>query len=215
MKTSHLLLFFCSILLSFSCVTAQPLTGVWKGRIDRKNVELKIIKTGDSITGTSYYYTSASNYKRYSIKGYFDAADNSVVWWDDQLIEEETGKNLLPVKPASPYISRADFNCPGGTKMFLTGNAAIKKTEEEKGTVELQKFATPTFRDEWDFIIENYTLGANDPELIDSIGKIAFNKPVHSKQLSLVLFQSLLNKDKMLICYPEFATQDLLIAALK
>ena len=165
----------------FACSfgNAQPVTGVWKGKIDHRNVELKIIKKGDSLTGTSYYYTSANNFSRYSIKGYFDGTDNSVVWWDDQLIEEKNGNGLLLKRSASPYISNADFNCPGGTKMYLTGSAALKeKPDQREGTIDLQKFITPFFHDEWDFVIDNYTVGANDPYLIDSIGELAFTRPL-------------------------------------
>lgn len=172
-----LILFLISILL-FASLCAQPVTGVWKGKIDRKNVELKIIKNGDSLTGTSYYYESSKNYRRYSIKGYFDDRDNSVVWWDDQLIEEKNNGKLFPSRKAMPYRSTADFNCPGGTKMYLDGNAALKDNEEQPGgPVDLQKFMTHLFNDEWDFIIDNYTTGANDPELIDSVNKIAFVLP--------------------------------------
>ena len=178
MKNYPILLFFSVAILSCSLATAQSITGFWKGKIDRKNVELKIIKNGDSITGTSYYYESANSYRRYSIKGYFDDRDNSVVWWDDQLIEAKNSKRLLAAKPVAPYLSTADFNCPGGTKMYLNGKAALKETEEEKGPVDLQKMEEHTFNDEWDFVIENYTLGANDPELIDSIGKLVFTRPI-------------------------------------
>ena len=172
----HLLLL--AIILSWSCAKAQLITGVWEGKIDHKNVELKIIKNGDSLTGTSYYYQSPNIYRRYSIKGYFDDRDNSVVWWDDQLIEEKNGNKLLAAKSATPYRSTADFNCPGGTKMYLNGKASLKDKEQPGGPVDLQKFTTPTFNDEWDYVIDNYTLGANDPDLIDSIGQLAFLKPL-------------------------------------
>src|SRR3954470_5696758 len=90
----------------FSFLTnAQQVTGVWKGKIDRKKVEVKIVQNGDSLTGTSYYYESASNYRRYSIKGYFDANTNSVIWWDDQLIEDKGGNS-----GKNPLLSVADFN---------------------------------------------------------------------------------------------------------
>jgi hypothetical protein len=172
-------------MLACSYSNAQLLTGVWKGKIDHRNVELKIVKNGDSLTGTSYYYTSANNFRRYSIKGYFDARDNSVVWWDDQLIEEKNANNLLPKKMASPHISSADFNCPGGTKMYLTGSTALKeKPDQQDATVDLQKFITPFFRDEWDYVIDNYIVGANDPDLIDSIGKLAFTRPVPATEES-------------------------------
>ncbi|MGB4845652.1 MAG: hypothetical protein WBP16_14390, partial [Ferruginibacter sp.] len=173
------LVLFSTVFLLFSFAQAQPFTGYWKGKIDRKNVEVKIIKNGDSLTGTSYYYESASSYRRYSIKGYFDERDNSVVWWDDQLIEEKKGKRLLPAAGAIPYLSTADFNCPGGTTMYLNGNAALKEKKDKlRGPVDLQKYGSPVFHDEWDFVIDTYTVGGNDPELIDSIGKLAFYKPI-------------------------------------
>ena len=174
----HLLLI--AVIISYSCAKAQPITGFWKGKIDHKNVELKIIKNGDSLTGTSYYYQSPTSYRRYSIKGYFDGRDNSVVWWDDQLIEEKNSNKHLAAKSATPYRSTADFNCPGGTRMYLHGKAALKDNKElPMGPVGLQKFTEHTFNDEWDFVIDNYTVGTNDPWLIDSIGQLAFVKPVH------------------------------------
>src|ERR1700754_5181257 len=77
-------------ILSFNSLisAAKMITGVWHGKINKQKVEVKIIQSGDSLTGTSYYYESANNYRRYSIKGYFDQTTNSTVWWDDQLIEE-------------------------------------------------------------------------------------------------------------------------------
>ncbi len=179
MKSSVIPFLFGAGMLACSFGDAQPVTGVWKGKIDHRNVELKIVKNGDSLTGTSYYYTSANNFRRYSLKGYFDARDNSVVWWDDQLIEEKSANTLLPRRIASPHISSADFNCPGGTTMYLTGSAALReKPDQQDATVDLQKFITPFFSDEWDYVIDNYIVGANDPDLIDSIGKLAFTRPV-------------------------------------
>ncbi len=97
------------------------ITGVWKGRINRQKVEVKIIRNGDSLTGTSYYYESASNYRRYSIKGYFDQASNEAIWWDDQLLEEKAGRfsDLLPVLLDCPHWGcRQD---PGG-RLLLPGD---------------------------------------------------------------------------------------------
>ena len=188
MKKPIFIFLFCAGILACSFINAQLLTGIWKGKIDHRNVELKIVKNGDSLTGTSYYYTSVNNFKRYSIKGYFDATDNSVIWWDDQLIAEKSTNNLLSKRAVTPHISTADFNCPGGTKMYLTGRAALKeKPDERDATVDLQKFITPFFRDEWDYVIDNYTAGANDPYLIDSIGKMAFNRPVPVAEKPLLM----------------------------
>ena len=64
----HSLLFIA--IFGFSVFSnAQQVTGVWNGKIDKKKVEVKIVQQGDSLTGTSYYYESATNYRRYTIKG--------------------------------------------------------------------------------------------------------------------------------------------------
>lgn len=149
MKLSLLKLLLIAAILTTSYADAQPVTGVWKGKIAGKKVELKIIKKGDSLTGTSYYYQSPTSYRRYSIKGYFDSQDNSVVWWDDVLIEEKNSNRWLAGKGVSPYRSITDFNCPGGTTMYLYGKAAPKG--DDAGTfkpVDLQKYTTTLFPDE-------------------------------------------------------------------
>jgi hypothetical protein len=150
------------------------ITGVWKGRINRQKVEVKIIQKGDSLTGTSYYYESASHYRRYSIKGYFDPSTNEAIWWDDQLLEEKSGRLSVSSPGKIPLLSRADFNCPGGGKMMLDGKVVRRDDETDtKGEVHMDKEGTTAFADEWDFIIDNYTVGGNDPELIDSIAALA------------------------------------------
>jgi hypothetical protein len=157
-------------LIALCCITlfskGQMITGVWHGKIDGQKTEVKIIQNGDSLTGTAYYYSTASNYRRYSIKGHF-GQDNSVIWWDDQLIENKggTGKTAL--------YSVADFNCPGGGKMTLDGKSSTKDRPNPKGAVALQKVPESFFPDEWDFVIDNYTVGANDPYIIDSVQLIA------------------------------------------
>jgi len=155
-------------------VSAQMITGVWKGKINRQKVEVKIIQDGDSLKGTSYYYESATHYRRYSISGYFDSQTNEAVWWDDQLLEEKAGRFTLTEPGKVPLLSRANFNCPGSGKMMLDGKAAKKEEEDKiKGDVHLDKTGIPFFEDEWDYVIENYTVGGNDPEIIDSIAQLS------------------------------------------
>jgi len=178
LKSHSAILFFSLFIFGFAPASAQFITGYWKGKIDGKKVEVKIIKNGDSLTGTSYYFESPNNYRRYSIKGYFNSMDNSVAWWDDLLIEEKGNKRFNPGKKQAGYVSTADFNCPGGNKMYLNGKAVLKDNENQNGLVALEKYDTPVFSDEWDYVIDNYTVGANDPELIDSISKLVFTKPI-------------------------------------
>ena len=164
-----------ALLFATGFLNAQQITGVWQGRIARKKAELKIIQKGDSLTGTAYYYESPQRYHKYSIKGYFDARDNSVVWWDDVLLHQK-GASLL--RHTDALLSVADFNCPGGGRMFLEGKAKEKEMPDEpKGSVALTKGETPLFPDAWDYVIDNYTLGTNDPMVIDSIAFVAF-RPV-------------------------------------
>lgn len=154
--------------------SGQMITGIWKGQINKKKVELKIIQKADSLIGTSYYYESANTYRRYSIKGYFDGRTNEAIWWDDQLIEEKKGKLALGSPGKIAYLSSANFNCPGSGNMFLDGTASLPENRNDiKGDVELVKSVSGIFKDEWDFIIDNYTAGANDPFLIDSVALIA------------------------------------------
>jgi len=150
------------------------ITGVWKGKINKKKAEVKLIQKGDSLVGTCYYYESETNYRRYSIRGYINPDTHEGIWWDDQLLEEKTGKFSISTPGKIPYLSSADFNCPGSDKMLLEGDAALKtKKESIQGPVLLEKTNETLFPDEWDFIIENYTLGANDPYYIDSVSSIA------------------------------------------
>jgi len=159
--------------IGFSTVHSQMITGVWNGKINKQKVEVKIIQNGDNLTGTSYYYESPTNYRRYCIKGYFDASTNEAVWWDDELLEESTAN--APGKV--PLLSRADFNCPGDGTMMLDGKASRVNDETKRsGDVHLDKSNSPNFGDEWDFVINNYITGANNPDVIDSIGLLSSQK---------------------------------------
>ena len=152
------------------------ITGVWHGKINGQRAEVKIIQKGDSLTGTSYYYASEKNYRRYSIKGYF-AVDNTVVWWDDQLLEDKNGFSR------NAWLSEADFNCPGGGVMKLDGKVAPKQDPENpRGNVNLTKVGAPSFPDEWDFVIDNYTIGASDPYIIDSVRLVA-SRPIRKPEI--------------------------------
>jgi hypothetical protein len=166
-------LLLCCFILLFSSSYAQQITGVWKGKINNQRVELKIIQKGDSLTGTSYYYGLTGSNKRYSIKGYFDPYSNSVVWWDDELLSGKQGNQLLSV---------ADFNCPGGGRMFLDGKSSKKEDPKNAtGEVSLTKINNPSFHDEWDFVLDNYSVGGNNPYIIDSISRISTVKTTPKK----------------------------------
>jgi hypothetical protein len=134
------------------------------------------VQNGDSIAGTSYYYENENNYRRYNVKGYFDQETNEVVWWDDELIEQVVPGFRVLSPNEIPLLMEADFNCPGDGTMKLDGKAVSKEENRNKGDVHLEKIEQPLFADEWNWVINNYTVGANDPGIIDSIA--ALHKPI-------------------------------------
>jgi hypothetical protein len=174
-----------TILFFFICglIQAQPITGIWKGKMGSTRVELKLIRKGDSLIGTSYYYDSKSNYRRYSVKGYFDGSNNDVIWWDDVLIEDKNPHHFMRTGPAA-LLAMADFNCPGEGVMKLDGTSSLKDDrQKEKRDLHLLKGndAATVFPDEWDFLIRNYVYGVNNPQVVDSIEQYATNPaPVSS-----------------------------------
>jgi hypothetical protein len=171
---------YCSLIgVFFASITVakgQMITGVWKGKINNQRAEVKIIQNGDSLAGTSYYYESPSQYRRYSIKGYFDPSTNEAVWWDDQLVETNPARSTLPPGKIA-QLARADFNCPGDGTMMLDGKAGTPDEQNPKGGLHLDKTNITLFPDEWDFVLENYVTGANDPWIIDSISTLSFRQP--------------------------------------
>jgi hypothetical protein len=163
-------------LLFWTTIGAQPISGVWKGKMGSSRVELKLVRKGDSLIGTSYYYDSKSNYRRYSVKGYYDGQTNDVVWWDDQLIEGNSGRHFSG-NGTGALLAVADFNCPGEGIMKLDGKSS-RKDDDQKDKKELHLVkagADPLFPDEWDFLIDNYAYGVIHPEVVDSIEQLAFN----------------------------------------
>jgi hypothetical protein len=161
--------FFCLVILLMCTayhLKAQQITGVWKGKSPSTKIELKLVKSGDSLVGNAYYYVSRLQYKKYSIKGYFDPGTNNVIWWDDLLLENHWNGRQ------DALLTVADFNCPGEDEMRLDGNASSRDDKnKDQSNINLLKVKSPVFVDDWDWVIENYTSGTNDPYIIDSVNR--------------------------------------------
>jgi hypothetical protein len=156
---------------------AQQITGIWKGKSDRTRLELKIIKSGDSLTGVAYYSRGLTGYRRYAIKGYFDPETNDVIWWDDQILNGSPAE-----KEAGLHV--ADFNCPGEKEMRLDGSSSARDDKSvSRGEVHLQKVEATAHPDEWDWVINNYTRGGNDPRLIDSVTRRVAGAPFYPDEV--------------------------------
>jgi hypothetical protein len=166
-----------TIVISQQTALSQTITGAWKGKTGNVRTELKLVKKGDSLLGTVYYYSSKNNYRRYAVRGYFDSQTNAVVWWDESLVAEKGSGNLFG-NSKEPVLSVADFNCPGEDKMLLDGTSTERDHKDKpKGPVALEKVSSPGFTDEWDYVIDNYLVGANHPDIIDSVARLSFAPP--------------------------------------
>ncbi len=173
--------FLCLLPLFFALalqLAAQPVTGVWRGRITRGSglkqssapVEIKLIARGDSIVGTAYYYGSGKSYIRYSLKGYFDLEDGSVKWQDYHMVDlyPKNAKGARKFGGTMEYS--AEYSCPDGKILRLDGSC--KLPEEPEMTLELRKMEDSFFPDEWDEVIGGYYTGMNRKEVVDSVWAI-------------------------------------------
>jgi len=153
-------------------LAAQPITGVWRGKVQKGRppftttykLEVKVVRQGDSLTGTSYYYANAQQYYRYAIKGYLDPQDASLHWWDDVLLESKGPKTSFSAVNQQPLAMQTDFNCPGAGIMKLDGVAETKNGDDLE--VHLDKMEAPLFADGWYELLANWWYGGADPDLI-------------------------------------------------
>lgn len=171
MRRSYPILIFLIFLAELAL--GQSITGVWRGKISKGlksyNLELKLVRVGDSLTGTAYYY-SGSHYARFAVKGTM-TMEGDALWWDESLIHTRGNSYMIPNKTAQLFA--ADFNCPGEDIMKLDGNA-VKKEDDGTGTekpseVHLTKASRPLFEDGWDEVINNYPQYIAQPRLIREV----------------------------------------------
>jgi len=158
---STLLAFF--LLSTAFHALSQPLTGVWNGKIKKnglaggsEQVELKLVRDGDSLFGAAYYYHDPSRYERVPVKGYVDPWTGTVRFWEESA-DGESHRGQL--------VFETDFNCPGEGVLLLDGLGGPRQDPEKKDiTAHFQKVDGPQFEDEWDLVIRDPSLRMNDGE---------------------------------------------------
>lgn len=171
-----------SVLLLAGCLAsptshAQPVSGQWKGRVGGPalglgrsfQVELKILRTGDSLIGVADYRTLGNNHVRMPVRGYFNPFDGTVSWWHDsrQGIDEKgrTAQDLLP----AGMVFDTDFNCPDGSTLKLDGQASLTTWSGRslEMPVHLQKTGEAEFQDPWERSIVGSGGGNDIPTAAD------------------------------------------------
>jgi hypothetical protein len=171
---SHTITAICMLLFMLKTAEAQPVTGIWQGRINFKvsgiskyqQMEMKLVRTGDSLAGIAYYHNGRNSYLSVPVAGYFDPYDGTVKWWHTGTQGvDENGRNLSAgISADLDFV--ADFNCPGDGIMKLDGEAG---TGPESGIpknfpLHLTKTDKPLFNDEWDDRIDDPSWASHIPK---------------------------------------------------
>jgi hypothetical protein len=108
--------------------------------------------------------------------------DGTVTWWDERLIEGN-GTTANKKQQVSTLYYVTDFNCPGEGIMKLDGEAEKNnESGQKKIPVHLNKVDDPLFADEWDYVLDNFARGANDPSIIDSIEQLTVVQKNHAEK---------------------------------
>lgn len=123
-------------LILSSFLKAQPVTGVWEGRImfpqgalsRPYNVELRIERIGDSLKGVCYYHTGARDFVKVPVRGYFDPYDGTVRWWHADGTAVDAQGRLTDARIGGAMQFETDFNCPGEGIMRLDGKGVTGAT---------------------------------------------------------------------------------------
>lgn len=150
------------ILFITTAAHAQPVTGVWEGRIlfpqgalsRPYTVELHIERTGDSLQGYCYYHTGIRDYVKVPVRGYFNPYDGTVTWWHTDGTAVDPQGRQTDARVGGPVQFETDFNCPGEGIMKLDGKG-VTGNGRDRGrdfAVHLRKTDRPYIPDEQEMI---------------------------------------------------------------
>jgi hypothetical protein len=131
-------------------VHAQPLNGVWRGKVQVRQgivprsyqLELHWERIGDSLRGHAFYYQGKQRFVQTAIEGMVNPFDGSVTWTDTRIIDG----TLTPPGKGQLHFS-ADINCPGEGVFKLDGEvgAVDEAMVSTGGEVHLEKVDNPIF----------------------------------------------------------------------
>jgi hypothetical protein len=135
---SHRLALLC-LLLPAICRSQEPyFDATWKGRVGEPgpgrtwDVELKLVKVGDSVKGMSYYQGAWYRSLRMPVTGFLDPDDGSLSWWhaSDYGLDEEGRRALDPMPHGIRY--RLGYSREKGATESLNGTVSMSIWSGEK-----------------------------------------------------------------------------------
>ena len=180
-------LWFLLFLMAGEPLIAQPVTGIWQGRMTwlsaglpkSYQVELKLVRNIDSLRGIAYYYNTRNNYFTVPVRGYVNPYDGTVTWWQlTALARNEKGGPIRAPIPEEMQFS-ADYNCPGEGIMKLDGRAEMPTAggKQKSFPVHLRKTGDPVFEDDWNEVLEHPSWVVEDPQILDRLEEDLATQP--------------------------------------
>lgn len=178
---------FFVLIFSASFLHAQQLTSTWEGvaksKVEGRNtkveMEVKLIRKGTKILGTTYHYEGPGFHHRYSLTGTFNPQTKEIVFQEEVLILEQSPKFFYvdPKLDRRIYRGKVIMNADSSLSMVL--DVILRSDTSKSMIMTLNKNNNPSiFTDEWDYIIEKSADKVSD-ETIDSIAQVA--KPFTQK----------------------------------
>lgn len=164
-------------------IQAQPLTGVWRGKVQVRQgivprtyqLELHWEREGDSLRGQAFYYKGRQPVMQTAVKGWVNPLDGTVTWTDTHIIEGTRG---LPGNGQMHFS--ADINCPGEGVFKLDGELSTgdEMTASGGGEVHLEKVENPFFTPS---VVQKPALPAPTPAPAPTARSLPKEQPIPEK----------------------------------
>ncbi len=152
---SLLIVFF----LLFSCVHAQDINGIWKGKLVMEpggcfpvyNIELQLQIAGSKISGVSYHYSDTNNYVKEDFEGTFDPVTKAITINELKVMTFKVPADCIPcIKKYSLTYHKGGGNVVQEEQLrgSWTGMTMDNKSSCPQGTIVLIRFDKSTFKPE-------------------------------------------------------------------
>lgn len=153
LKVKLLLIPMLLSLGAFSSLFAQDLSGAWKGELtmrggcfQRNYIELQLIISGSSVTGTSYQYKDTANYISKDVNGSYDRVSQTFSLQEGAEVRFQIPNTCsICIKAYRLTYSKVEnIETLSGT---WSGNVMGRGTLCQPGTITLSRTTAPAFKE--------------------------------------------------------------------